>query len=271
MTSKASFTTILLVLFVGLLSSCQKENNGNETPDTPVIAHQIPSIDEYMPERLLHLFDSLNVLHRGEEAPTINGSFMTESMNLLIVDKVPESNYICVPGMLPIPYYYEFKEQDNGAYRLTYKKPKGQPGELGFFIEQSDTDSTYFRIKDNTAHFTHDPIAPPYFKSSKFTVEDFKHAYIMGHGDYFTLYFYEIRDTQNGFLPILAVLISGKIATGEEGGPVIEDFWCGIETMKYYNGGAVLNQIIQGGFIPTPGDIIILQSPNTLVEGSYDY
>lgn len=270
MTQKPTILAITLILFIGLLGSCKKENNGNETPDTPVFTHQIPTIDEYMPERLLHLFDSLNVLHRGDEPPTINGDYMTESMYLQIVDKVPESNYMTVPQALLNPYYYAFNEQENGKYRLTYKKTNGVPGEIGYFVEEGNTDSTYFRIKDNTQLFANDPIAPPYFRSSTFTAEDFKHAYIIGNDDHFTLYFYELRDIASGHLPLLAVLISGKIATDEEGKPIIEEFWCGMETMKYYKESATLNMLIQNGYIPTPGDIIIIQSPNPLVEGSYN-
>ena len=267
MTQKTFIPTFIMILSFVLLSSCKKENQPS-TPDTPVSTYQIPSIDEYMPERLLHLFDSLNVLHRGDEPPTINGNFMSESMNLLIVDKVPESNYILSPSTIPTPCYYEFKEQENNTLRLTFKSPHGTPGEI-FFLEQSDTDSTYFIVKDNIALFSNDPIAPPYFKSSKFTPEDFRHAYIIGNGSYFTLYFYEIRGTTSRSLPLNAVIISGKISTDEEGKTIIEDFWRGTETMKYYNAGSTINLLIQYGSIPTPGDIVISKSPNALVEGCY--
>lgn len=270
MTQKTSFFTIITVLLIGFLFGCKKDNNGNETPDIPIVAQQVPSIDEFMPERLLQLFDSLNVLHRGDNPPTINGSFMTELMNLPIVDKVPESNYMGSPTTLPIPHYYEFYEQNDAYYHLKHIKPTGTPGEPGFFIEQFDTDSTYSRIKDKTALFANDPIAPPYFKSSNFTAEDFKYAYIIGNGDYFTLYFYEIRDISSGYLPLNAILISGKMSTDTEGNPTIENFWCGRETMKYFGEGESLNTIIHFGLLPTPGDIIVIQCPNVLVQGSYN-
>lgn len=267
MTQKTFIPAFILILSIVLLSSCKKDNQPL-TPDTPVSTCQIPSIDEYMPERLLHLFDSLNVLHHGDEPPTITGNFMSESINLLIVDKVPESNYILSPGPILSPYYFEFKEQENNTLHLTFKCPHGTPGEV-FFLEQSYTDSTYFIVKDNIALFTNDPIAPPYFKSSIFTPEDFKHAYIMGNGNYFTLYFYEIRDITSQSLPLNAVIISGKISTDEEGKTIIEDFWRGTETMMYYNEGSTTNLLIQHGSIPTPGDIVISKSPNALVEGCY--
>lgn len=274
MTSKVSFSAFILIVVLGLFSACKKDNNDNQDPiepDIPIVTKQIPPIDEYIPERLLHLFDSLNVLHRGDNPPTIMGDFMTESMNILLVNKIPGSPYIGGSGQIQSPYYYEFKNQENDMLGLSFKNPIGDPQSQFYFLEKSDTDSTYLRIKDNTALFTNDPIAPPYFRSSKFSAEDFKHAYIVGNDDYFTLYFYEIRDISGGYLPLNAILISGKMSTDTEGNPIIENFWCGLETMKYYNEGTSLNLFIQYGYIPTPGDIIIMQSPNTIVQGSYNY
>jgi len=276
MTNKTTIYAFILILIMGMLSSCKKVNNDNNneepiTPDTPVITFQIPPIDEYMPERLLQLFDSLNVLHRGDTPPTIAGNFTTESLNCLIVDKVAGSPYIASPGAIIGPYYFEMREQGNDTLGIAFKKTIGSPEDPFFFLEKSDTDSTYYRIKDNTALFTDDPIAPPYFKSSKFTAEDFRHAYVIGNDNYFTLYFYEIRDISNNALPLNAILISGKMAKDTEGNPIIEDFWCGCETMKYYNDSESLNLIIQFGMLPTPGDIFIMQSPNTLLQGIYNY
>lgn len=254
------------------MSSCKKDSD-NETPiipDEPSPAYSIPPIDEYIPQRLIHLFDSIGVLHRGNQPPTIVGNFMTESMSILIVDKVPESNLRLVPCSIPTPYYYEFKEQETDTLHVSFKTPKGAPSEFGYFLEKSDTDSTYLRIKDNTELFTSDPIAPPYFKSDKFKAEDFRRAYIMGSGDYFTVYFYDLRDISSRALPLNAILISGKMATDAEGNPVIEDFWYGIETMTYTNSDSNINQIIQLGFMPYPGDIIVFNSTNTLIHGSFN-
>ena len=274
MTNKASFSVFILIVILGLFSACKKDNNDTQEPiepDTPVITDQIPPIDEYMPERLLHLFDSLNVLHRGDNPPTITGDFMTESMNILLVNKIPGSSYIGMPGQIQSPHYYEFKDQENDILGIAFKKPIGNLQDQFYFLEKSDTDSTYLRIKDSTDYFTNDPIAPSYFRSSMFTAEDFKHAYLIGNGEYFTLYYYEIRNISGGHLPLNAILISGKISTDTEGNPMIEDFWCGVELMKYYSNSESLNLIIQFGYTPTPGDIIIMQSPNTLVQGSYNY
>jgi len=268
MTQKTIITTFILILSIGVLDSCKKENHPS-IPDSPGSTYQIPSIDEYMPERLLHLLDSLNVLHRGDEPPMINGDFMAESMYYCIVDKVPESPYMFLPILTNSDHYFEFKEQKDEMLGVTFKCPHGTPGEIGFSLEKSDTDSTYFIVKDSVALFTNDPIAPPYFKSGKFTPEVFRHAYIMGNGNYFTLYFYEIRDDIFKFLPLNAVIISGKISTDSEGKTIIEDFWLGMETMKYYNEGSTINLFIQDGRMPTPGDILIAQSPEALVEGCY--
>ena len=272
MTGKTSFSAFILIVVLGLFSACKKDNNHDPIePDTPVVTEQIPPIDEYMPERLLQLFDSLNVLHRGDTPPTITGDFMTELMYISLIDKVPGSLYNILPGPMTGNYYYEMREQENDRLSLSFKKPIGAPESPSYFLEKSDTDSTYIRIRDNTALFTDDPIAPSYFRSSKFKAEDFKHAYIIGNGDYFTLYFYEIRDISSGYLPLNAILISGKMSTDTEGNPIIEDFWCGIENMKYYTESANLNLFIQYGYLPTPGDIFIMQSTIPLVQSSYIY
>ena len=268
MTKRTIISTFILIFFVGLLDSCDKDNHPS-APDTPASTFEIPTIDEYIPERLLHLFDSLNVLHRGDKPPMINGNFVAETMYRYIVDRVPESHYMASLGVTnPSPYYYEFKKQNDGLLGVTFKCPK-ETSEETIFLEQSDTDSTYFIVKDSVALFTNDPIAPPYFKSGKFTPEVFRYAYIMGNGNYFTLYFYEIRDITNHSLPLNAVVISGKISTNAEGKTIIEDFWWGFETMKYYKEGTTLNAMIHFGYIPTPGDIVISNSTNALVEGSY--
>ena len=275
MKKKITIAALILAIFVGLLG-CKKENNDTpvtpdvpDNPGQPSVSYQIPPIDEYIPQRLIHLFDSIGVLHRGNQPPTISGNFMTESMNMLIINKVPESNYMGAPAPIPTPYYYEFKEQETDTLHVSFKMPKGTPDELGYFLEKSDTDSTYLRIKENTELFTNDPIAPPYFKSDKFKAEDFRRAYIMGSGDYFTVYFYDLRDISSRALPLNALLISGKMAADAEGNPVIEDFWVGTETMTYTDGGPAINQIIQLGFLPHPGDIHVLASTNSLTPGSF--
>ena len=263
-------TLLILAFIIGLFSSCQKENNGNEGTDTPVVAEQIPSIDEYMPERLLHLFDSLNVLHRGDTPPTIEGNFVAESLYRLIIDKVPESPYIILHGSELAPYYFEFDEVENSKIKVTLKSPIGEPQSIGYYCTYSNSDSTYYRIKDNIAHFTDDPIAPSYFKSSRFKADDFRHAYVIGKGDYFTLYYYEIRENYHNYLPLIAVIVSGKMSVDSEGNPIIEDFWYGVETMKYYAEDQIVNTLIQYGYCPMPGDIIIHNSTSPIVSGSYN-
>ena len=48
------------------------------------------------------------------------------------------------------------------------------------------------------------------------------------------------------------------------GNIIIEDFWYGMETMVYYS------QNVNLLFSPNPGDVIIMKSPNTIVQGSCD-
>ena len=141
-----------------------------------------------------------------------------------------------------------------------------------YYVEQSNTDSTFYRIKNNVTHFSDSQTAPPYFNSSKFTEEDFTHAYIIGNGERFTIYYYEILYKDSNLpvadsqpLPLNAILISGKLSSDTEGNIVIEDFWYGFETMVYYNENNFDNFTM-----PNPGDIIVLQCPNVVVHGSFD-
>jgi hypothetical protein len=42
--------------------------------------------------------------------------------------------------------------------------------------------------------------------------------------------------------------------------PVIKDLRWGIQTMKYYNETSSISQIIRLGFLPTPGDLMVLRN-----------
>ena len=288
MKKKASIFTFILILFIGAFGSCQKEdnngntnnnddnnNNNNNTenpvePDPPIEIYQIPPIDEYMPERLLNIVDSLHILHRGDEPPTVMGHFKAESMSIFLVNTVAESQYMGLESgsLLLDPRFFEFDGQGNDTLKIAFKCPYLVTTDYSF-MERSDTDSTYFRIKDNLEHFIDDPIAPPYFKSSKFTTEDFRHAYIIGHDEWFTIYYYEIRNVINAAFvmnshPMNAVLISGKMGTDADGNPVIDEFWYGMETMVYYGTNVNLSHS------PNSGDLIIMQCPSALVLGSID-
>ena len=273
MTQKAFIFSLILILFTSLLGSCKKENNGNNeepsTPDTPAISYQTPPIDKYMPERLLHVFDSLNLLHRGDEPPTVVGDYVAESMIIHLVDIGSDSQYNVPGGSINIePRYFEFKNQGIDSLNVTFKCPYTVTTGL-YFMEQSNMDSTYFRIKSDIEQFINSPFVPSYFISNQFTAENLRHAYIIGNDEWFTIYFYEVRYISGNFyiynsLPLNAILISGKTAIDVNGNKVIEDFWYGMETLTYYSGN------VNYGSSPNPGDIIIMQSPNTVIQGSYD-
>ena len=277
MIRRTTFTTLVFILILGVIASCKKDNYSNQpvpdNPDTPVVFYQIPPINEYIPERLFYLFDSLNLLHYGDEPPTVMGDFMADSMSIFIVNTVSESQYSGLMSgvILPEPRYFEFKNQRIDTLSLIYKSPYvvNTPEAPFYLMERSDTDSTYFRVKSNVEHFINAPVTPTYFKSGRFTAEDFKHAYIIGNGEYFTIYYYEIRYNKTNMpvvnpLPMNAIIISGKMSTDSEGNIIIEDFWYGMETMVYYS------QNVNLLFSPNPGDIIIMKSPNTIVQGSCD-
>lgn len=277
MTRKTTFITLVFILILGVIASCKKDNDSNqpvpENPDTPVVFYQIPPINEYIPERLFHLFDSLNLLYYGDEPPAVMGDFMADSMSVFIVNTVSESQYSGLMSgvILPEPRYFEFKNQGIDTLSLTYKSPYGvnTPEAPFYLMERSDTDSTYFRVKSNVECFINAPVTPTYFKSGRFTAEDFKHAYIIGNGEYFTIYFYEIRYNKTNMpvvnpLPMNAIILSGKMSTDSEGNIIIEDFWYGMETVVYYS------QNVNLLFSLNPGDVIIMKSPNTIVQGSCD-
>ena len=50
---------------------------------------------------------------------------------------------------------------------------------------------------------------------------------------------------------------------------VIKDLHWGIETMKYLKAGTSVNQIIHLGYLPTPGDIMILKNDGIAHTGEF--
>ena len=95
----------------------------------------------------------------------------------------------------------------------------------------------------------------------------------MGQDPYFTVFFYEIRDIKSKGSPLNAVIFSGKIdeeitvvsdtvsyTTDTIVKPVIKDLRWGIQTMKYGQESSSINQIINLGFLPTPGDLMMLRN-----------
>ena len=267
----------LVFVTITLLYSCKKDNqnsnnnDGNEEPQQPEVSFQIPPIDEYMPERLVSLFDSLNLLHRGEMPPTIAGHYKADSLFITLIKNVTESQWIYpTPAYLYYPYYFEFERQTNDTLKVIFKSPSSI-SDAFYICEFSDTDSTYLRLKNDLSFFTDNPLAPPYFKSDKFSAEDFRHAYLIGNNNSFTMYYYEFCNIHSNLQPYVfnsqplnAIIISGKIIKNASGDLVINDFWYGKEVMKYFS------EVQLNGQLPNPGDIIVYSNEGTLTLESFD-
>lgn len=278
---KHLFQIVLFLVSITLLTSCMK--NDPEINSTVYYGYQqIPNINEYMPHRLLQAMDSLNCLHYGDEPPKIEGCFLADSIYRIKVIKGPISHWMVNASLLVgAKNYFTFSNQHKGIAEMKFKEPHGSPGDFEYYIENSETDSIYYYIKNDEARFINDSLTPSYFQSPDYSVEDFRYAYIIGTAPYFTVYYYEMRDMKLHYHPVNAIIITGRvdeeitiqtdtientIDTIEV--PVIKDLVWGCETMTYYTNASSLNLFIQAGRQPTPGDIAI--SKNILTVHSVE-
>ena len=261
---------ILVLCGTVFLASCLK--NDPENNPTVYYAYQyIPNINEFMPQRLLYAFGNEN-LHYGDEPPRIEGIFKADDIRISLVDTTGNSTWMQTNTIIPTPQYFEFYEQHKGIAKMRFRYPKGTPGEYNYFLEKSSTQSTDSIMRFRTSGFVEDTISPSYFKDGKLRPsDDFKWVFVMGNDPYFTVYYYEIRDISSKGEPLNAVIFTGKMDketitvydtvnnTSETiVKPVIKNLQWGIQTMKYYKESASLNQIIHLGFLPTPGDLVVL-------------
>lgn len=271
-------------LFAGLvfLSSCLKDDPENNS--TIYYGHQqIPNINEYMPQELLNAMGNSN-LYFGDEPPKIEGAYIADAIVLTDVFRAPGSNWIQTPTSIPTPQYFEFYDQHKGIAKMKYRYPKGTPGQYAYYLEQSSTDTTFAIVSANLSHFTADTIAPVYFSPEFQDAEVFNQVYIMGEDPYFTVYYYEIRDMNQHFQPMNAVIFSGKVdkeivvetdtvnhTVDSIVRPVIKNAKWGFETMKYYHEGTALSLILSAQYqtLPTKGDVMLLRNSTDLHYGKY--
>ena len=226
-----------------------------------------------MPQRLLYAFGNEH-LHFGDEPPKIEGCYVADDVWVTYVEKVPSSPWLQpANNSIPNPQYFKFYEQHKGIAKMKFQSPKGHVGQYDYFLEQSSTDDTHSFMSANTSWFVDDTISPIYFKEGKLESRDFNTVYIMGQDPYFTVFFYEIRDIKSKGSPLNAVIFSGKMdeeitvvsdtvshTTDTIVKPVIKDLRWGIQTMKYGQESSSINQIINLGFLPTPGDLMMLRN-----------
>lgn len=276
---KHLFRTLFFLCGLALLSSCMKDDPKNNA--TIYYGYQqIPNINEFMPQSLLLAFE--DYIYFGDEPPKLEGSYAPEDIYITDVVLAPGSPWLNAPTSIPTPQYFKFYNQHKGIAKMSFAYPKGSPNEYTYFVERSSTDTTFAIVTANPNHFLDDTIAPSYFKNGYYDKENFNTVYIMGHDDYFTIYYYEIRDIKSKGQPLNAVILSGKIdkenivvhdtvnnVTDTVTKPVIKDFRWGIETMKYYKEGTSLNQIISLGFLPSKGDVMLLRNMTDVHSGEF--
>jgi hypothetical protein len=262
---KHLFKIVLFLAGMTFFTSCMKDDPAHNS--TVYYAYQqIPNINEYMPLSLLRVMDSLHCLHYGDEPPKIEGCYLADSINRFAVIKVPTSTYIVPPSSRPgAKNYFDFSEQHKGIANMGFSEPHH-----GNYYENSSTDSTYYYIKRDEQRFLNNPLTPIYFQGDQYSVEDFKHVYIIGTNPYFTAFYYEIRDMNLHFQPLNAVIISGRVdkqisivtdtvnhTTDTIERPVIKDMVWGCQTLMYYKESHTLDMLIQAGTQRTPGDMTV--------------
>ena len=266
------------------LSSCLKDDPANNA--TVYYGYQkIPNINEFMPQRLLQVMDSLHSLHYGNEPPKLEGSYKASDLRLIVVKKGPNSHWMMAPTPQLGNQFLKLYEQHFGIAKMQFWNEKGIPNiPQTHYVETSSTDSTFYYVTANPEHFIHDTLAPMYFENNEFNKEDFNTVYIIGTSPYFTIFYYEVRHIfTTNFQPLNAVIISGKVdtetvitqdtvnhTTDTILQPVIKEYVMGIETMKYYKEGTSLNMILQAGGLATPGDVMIIRNDGVAVHGEIE-
>lgn len=275
--------TVLFLSGLALLTSCLKDDPKNNK--TIYYGYQqIPNINDYMPKTLLQSMGQ-NHLYYGDEPPKIEGSYTTDNTIVTHVQLIPESHWVMNEGAISGYRYFKFFEQHMGIAELNYLYYNKDASTVFTEIERSRNDSTYIITKEHFSEFVSDSLTPIYFKDEQVKPEVFKNVYIIGRDPYFTIYYYDVIYT-NIFQPLKANIISGRIAketvivtdtvsgtTDTISRPVIKDFKWGIEIMKYFKGGSILDMILNPPVgqqtLGKPGDVIIIENPTDVHQGDY--
>ena len=125
---KHLFQIILFLASMTLFTSCLKDDPKNNK--TVYYGYQqIPNINEYMPQELLRVMDSLNCLYYGDEPPRMEGTYIADSTYCIFVIHAPGSNWSAIPSYFEGSRRFAFKKQHVGFADLEYSYfTRGQEG-----------------------------------------------------------------------------------------------------------------------------------------------
>lgn len=263
---KRQLKLVMLVLLASCgLSSCLKDEKTTVLYST----QEIPDINHFMPSTLLQLLGKDN-LHFGDNPPKISGTFyadkvVTRKVSYADSTMGTHSVFVSNPQISP---YFRFHDQHKGILKCEYSAPWPGSDILTF----SRSDSTYAMFRNTTSPLTDSPYKPSYF-NAPIDYDNFRHAYIIGKGNDFTIYYYEIIITTaettpvNNFHTLLADIISGTLdtrtvivqntishTTDTIQEQIIKNFIWGKEVIGYFSNDQQLPNLIQQGLCPMPGD-----------------
>lgn len=281
------FFTFLTIALATCFSSCLKD----ETTSSTVIysSQQIPNINKFMPSHLIEMMGSSRI-HYGDEPPRFSGHYQFDS---LVYRQVRYEN----EALSQHPYNANNLAGDFGFYftdqvkcilstRYVNVNPIINPIDESVysqFTAMSNPDTTYHYFKNSFKPIATSPDKPIYFEGDIYDKDDFSHAFIIGSGNYFTIYYYDVTIqtyddnwpySRNDFHRVTANIISGKLTKYSEIVPNandstvmdtvsryrIDNFCWGKEDMGYFNEGTAIQLLIESGGQPTPGDVAILDN-----------
>lgn len=269
---------MLILALTGCLTSCLKDENATVLYSS----QEIPDINYFMPSSLLNLMGNEN-LHFGDEPPRISGTFYADSLYVQqakYADTTMPIHSVIAGNRLSNSYLNIF-EQHKGILKCEYTAIRNVSNYD--IYEFSREDSTYAHFRESDVPLMDSPVRPIYFEEgSKLDLDDFHRAYLMGEGDDFTMYYYEVLVnyapptvpfTINSFYPVIANIISGTLKernviqydslhnpTDTIKEQIIKDFIWGKEVLGYFKDGPSLQQIIQQGMQPKSGDAWYLKN-----------
>lgn len=270
----------LLILFLALfaLVACKKAEQPNPEPAQSVI----PTIQEYMPTTLLDMMSEY--INHGDDF-----TFPEGTQRFIINDMVCEQVHYVMPD-LPIHPIISGSILGDSLY-LSISSEGETVAEVQLamvthiinpengtvytsYCNFSNPDSTVRNLQANPETLSQSQYVPAYLKSSDFKIEDLSKAYIIGSGDGFTIYYYDVQCvrydanwpySQNDYKPVIANIITGRlISNGIE--MRVGDMHWGKECIGYISDSQYLTFLIENGNVVAPGDAWILSTDSDCVS-----